>query len=118
MKPFAVFVISQISPNSFAATTRPNGGIGLPGGKVDIGENPIDAVIREAKEEGWEVSLPIFKVHSQLFDGKMVFWYVATQPAKKLSVYKEMGRINPILATLDEIVNSGLGNDWLKYANH
>lgn len=115
---FAVFVLVQLG-NSFAATTRAKdrgeaGKIGLPGGKVDMGEHPIQAVVREAREEGWDVcEVNPFPIRSQLVDGKLVYWYRANK-AKKLENYKEKGRIQPILASAEEILNSGYGNENLK----
>ncbi len=40
-------------PEQFLAVTRPrdNGALGLPAGKVDPGESPMEAVIRECQEE-------------------------------------------------------------------
>ena len=115
--PFAVFVIVRVE-TGYAATTRATdkgeqGRIGLPGGKVDSGENPIDAAIRESREEGWGVvGINSNPVHQQLVDGKMVWWYTAKN-AVMLNEYKEKGRITPIVASKEEVQRSGYGNENL-----
>lgn len=115
--PFAVFVLAKAN-GGYAATTRAadrneQGRIGLPGGKVDIGESPVEAVTREAKEEGWEVKVTnTTPIHTQLVDGKLVYWY-AGENAVKLNNFKEKGRISPIVATIEQILSSGYGNENL-----
>jgi hypothetical protein len=52
MKPFAVFVLVPVD-GGYAATTRANGRMGLPGGQVEPGETAFDAVYREAEAEFW-----------------------------------------------------------------
>jgi hypothetical protein len=133
--PFAVFVVYQYPDGKIAATTRPkdrmgddNGvSYGLPGGKVDPGEDPMDAAIRESEEEGWIVSGLTHK-HSATVQGKMVWWYRATN-AKPLQEYKEKYRgikpvkINPqklkgfgneiaILKTLNESYEEDFDSKW------
>ena len=53
--PWAVFIVGKVG-DKYAATTRDDGRIGLPGGKVDVGESGKVAVMREATEEGWSFS--------------------------------------------------------------
>lgn len=115
--PFAVFVVAYTG-DGYAATTRPldrgeEGKIGLPGGKVDPGESPLEAAKRECTEEGWSIKIinpePI---HKQMLNGKMIWWYRGVSP-KMLSTYKEMHRITPIVATKQDIINSGNGNENL-----
>jgi tRNA nucleotidyltransferase (CCA-adding enzyme) len=114
--PFAVFVVYQYPDGKIAATTRPkdrigdDGGVsyGLPGGKVDPGEDPMDAAIRESEEEGWTVSGLTHK-HSALVQGKMVWWYLAMN-AKPLKEYKEKYRgIKPVKISPNML--KGFGND-------
>lgn len=114
--PFAVFVVYQFPDLKIAATTRPKDRqsddvgvkVGLPGGKVDPGEDPMDAAIRESREEGWEVSGLIFK-HSDIVQGKTVWWYLASS-AKPLKEYKEKYRgILPVRVDISEL--KGFGNE-------
>ena len=117
--PFAVFAVANVSPSFYAATTRAadrgeSGKIGLPGGKVDAGETPVEALIRESKEEGFVlIGVSPNPIHSQLVDGKLVQWFRA-EKAIVLQDYKEIGRIKNIVATKKEILNSGYGNENLK----
>jgi hypothetical protein len=108
---FAVFVVAPIG-NGFATTTRPNSSkIGLAGGKVDLGETAREAVIREAKEEGFTViGVEENPFYYQEVDGKMVAWFRATE-AVMLYDFKEKGRITPVVSSLQEISLSGFGND-------
>lgn len=116
-KPFAVFVLVPLEIG-YAATTRAKdtgeeGKIGLPGGKVDENENPIQGVYREAKEEGWEVfDINPNPIQKKLVEGKMIWWYSAKY-AKMLTNYKEKGRISPVIASKEQIKNSGYGNETL-----
>jgi 8-oxo-dGTP pyrophosphatase MutT (NUDIX family) len=116
--PFAVFAVAPTGDGLIAATTRAHdrgeaGRIGLPGGKVDQGETPIEAVIRESAEEGWTLHHVYPEpIHTAVVDGHMVWWFAAAT-ATKLSTYKEVGRITPLTATLEQLANSGYGNDFL-----
>jgi 8-oxo-dGTP pyrophosphatase MutT (NUDIX family) len=58
--PYAVFVVAFNEDGLVASTTRPydkTNKIGLPGGKVEKFETPIDAVRRESYEEGWDIDI-------------------------------------------------------------
>jgi len=114
--PSASFVVvstpSDSSERKFAAVTREKAGLGLPGGKVEPGETPVDAVVREATEEGWQVydvsPHPFFKSE---VDGEPVWWYAAAI-AYPLDDWKEKSRgIAPVAVTLREIKLSGYCND-------
>jgi len=115
--PFAVFVVYQFPDGKIAATTRPsdrksdddgNGKYGLPGGKVDPGEDPMEAAIRESMEEGWIVENLELK-HSDIVQGKLVWWYKANY-AKPLKEYKEKYRgIIPCKVDMNKL--QGFGND-------
>lgn len=114
-KPFAVFVVAPTKGvvGDIAATTRPTGGIGLPGGKVEENETAVEAVLREAAEEGWSVSgLNPEPIHEAVIDGKLVQWFVAAS-ATKLVDYKEIGRVTPVAACRFELTH-GFGNEFLK----
>jgi len=116
---FAVFVVAMAG-NGLAATTRAAdrgeaGRIGLPGGKVDAGETAVQAAVRESAEEGWLVSLPedADPAHVALVEGRLVAWFVSSEEAKMLASYKEVGRITPVVASLQAVADSGYGNEWL-----
>lgn len=116
-KPFAVFVLAPFQ-KGYAATTRPSdrgeaNQIGLPGGKVEKNEDPLSAAKRESMEEGWLIDiLDTNPFHQQLVDGNMVWWYRGTNP-KMLKNFKELGRISPIIASREQIIASGFGNENL-----
>jgi hypothetical protein len=44
----------------------------------------------------------------------MIYWY-AGENAVKLNNFKEKGRITPIVATIEQILSSGYGNENLKH---
>ena len=117
--PFAVFALAKVGSGAYAATTRPAdrgqaGKIGLPGGKLDPGEDPIEAVERECREEGWDITIkdrePIQKLR---VDGKMVWWYQGAPNPKMLTDYKEKHRIVPVIVSRDAVATSGYGNEHL-----
>jgi 8-oxo-dGTP pyrophosphatase MutT (NUDIX family) len=112
---FAAFVVA-CTEGGFAATTRPDllEKFGLPGGKLEAGESPLEAAIREAAEEGWLVSgINPMPIQAYVLDGKLVLWFTATT-AVRLSVYKEQGRITPVVISREMLLASGFGNGELK----
>jgi len=114
---FAVFAVARMTASDgstfLCATTRPDGTIGLPGGKVDDGEMPYAAVIREAREEGWELNLLNFQpIHVAQVDGKPVAWFDC-KPVCGLQFYKEKHRgITPIIVAPVDL-SPGFGNEFL-----
>lgn len=116
-QPFAAFVLSPLDDGRYAGTTRAadreeeDEGVsyGLPGGKIDPGEDPVTAVIREAAEEGWDVEgveeTPFFEDTVQ---GKKVLWYLADRATPRVE-YKEKGRILPVPIEESQLV--GFSND-------
>lgn len=116
-KPFAAFVLSKTENGLYAATTRPydkETPIGLPGGKVEEGETPMEAALRESEEEGWKMiginPNPILKKTNH---HGIIFWFTA-EKAIKLDDYKEKqeGIVN-IEVSLEEIARSGNGNEFI-----
>lgn len=118
MKPFAVFIVAHAWDDDqifLAGTTRPDGSIGLPGGKVDQGESPVQAALREAAEEGWEIDeISHSPIHVAEVDGNVVHWFVATAAPMMSTEWKEKDRgINPIWLSVSEAAHSGFGNGFL-----
>lgn len=115
-KPFAVFVLVNTS-KGVACSTRPIdkevGEVGLPGGKLNSGETPEDAVIREAWEEGWQISGKLRIIASKMVNNNPIVYYQADY-AQPLDDYKEKYRgIVPTYKSVDEITNSGFGNSFI-----
>jgi 8-oxo-dGTP pyrophosphatase MutT (NUDIX family) len=113
--PFAVFGLGLVSGkvDVYAATTRDKGKskIGLPGGKIDPGETPLEALFREASEEGWSISYSEeVPFHLQEVEGNLCAWY-RVEFKEMLVEYKEKGRLQPIEATRAQLVESGMGNE-------
>lgn len=116
--PWATFVVAP-HEKGYAATTRPTGDgkFGLPGGKLEPGEDPLAAVQREAKEEGWDVSdVHPEPLHKSEVDGKPVWWYRAAA-AKLLKDFKEKGRVVPTTAQQDQLTEFGNDVALKRYLN-
>ena len=148
MCPKSAFLAARCLDGRWAATTRPAdrgqaGRIGLPGGKVEAGEHPAAAALREAAEEGWRILrhvpdpqgrldhpgrwVPIapsdlIPIHEQLVEGRPVVWYApppGCYAVRDLSGrHKEAGRVEPVRATSRQIRASGWGNDAALAAWH
>lgn len=116
MEIFAAFVLAE-DARGIAATTRDDGRIGLPGGKVDKDENPFQAAVRESNEEGWNLLVSSTAFKTDMVDGKWVQWYRGV-PISPLQDYKEKNRgIRPIFVDRKAIENSGFGNEDLFQKN-
>ena len=137
---YAVFLLARTLDGCWAATTRPAdrgqaGRIGLPGGKVEPGESPTAAALREAAEEGWRMMrhvpdprgrvdhpgswVPVqpqelVLIHQQLVEGRPVVWYAP--PAGCYAVrdlsgrHLEAGRVEPVRVRSRLLRASGWGN--------
>lgn len=112
---FATFLILPLNNGKFAGTTRAldraddDAGVqvGFPGGKVDPGEDPRVAALRETAEEGWSVQTnpnSLQEVYRDMVQGKLVVWYTPSSAAKtqKLDSYKEQHRIKAIEANPEQ----------------
>lgn len=98
-----------------AATTRVDGRLGLPGGKVEIDEEPLAAALREAAEEGWFVFFPpsaTWVRYVAEVEGRPVAWFFSPQAAASpLAAWKEAPRgISPITVPAAELAAAGFGN--------
>jgi len=116
MEVFASFAVCREGSNVWATTRdgKDAGRIGLPGGKVDAGEHPLDAARREAAEEGVAVHGDALLVHAALVEGRLVHWYEFAS-ASPLATFKEQARgIRAVLVPLVAIAESGYGNDFLR----
>jgi 8-oxo-dGTP pyrophosphatase MutT (NUDIX family) len=101
----SAFIIC-IKDDAVCATTRDKGiyPVGLPGGKVEKGETPLEAALRESKEEGW-----LFKdvnptpIYEGFVEGNPVVFFYAKE-GNQLAQYKEKYRgIKPVLANKEVI---------------
>jgi 8-oxo-dGTP pyrophosphatase MutT (NUDIX family) len=115
MKKIAAFIIAKKDcgdvESHYHATTRPDGGIGFPGGKANADEDARAAAIRECVEEGWlPIGVSLEPIYSADIDGFSIFWFHA-DTMFKLQAFKEMGRIEPVMVTKQAMVKSGFGND-------
>lgn len=115
--PFAVVAIARTAEGKIAVTSRPNepGRIGLPGGKLDKGETPYQAVLRECVEEGWLIDLPEASnpIYAAMVDGHLLWWYLSSSIAIPLDDFKEKGRQDILAVSYDEIARAGYGNEWM-----
>ena len=73
----AAFVVAFDENTQVCVVRRPDGTIGLPGGKLEPGETPGEAVVREAREEGVRLLGSVLHgpIHKARVDGKKVVWY-------------------------------------------
>lgn len=117
MKVENVFVVCKRS-GLFAGVTRPiykqerQGKYGLIGGKVEVGESLLDALLREIEEEGWKMqsveTRPFY--HIENFNSTTYFFkgYGATM----LRDFKEKGKIKQVWLTVEQLTENR--NKFLK----
>jgi len=115
MKTSASFVVI-IQDKQVCATTRSDNTIGLPGGLTEPGETPIQTALREAAEEGWDIDLSndpkIIHLLTDIVNERIVSWIFIDTTAKPKETYLEMNTyVKPIFVSIDDIKNSGRGND-------
>jgi hypothetical protein len=111
----AVFAVISPKPGFVWATTRPDGSLGLPGGKVDEGEHPLAAVRREAEEEGLLIRAMDQEIfHTATVEGKTVAWVrFFFCSARPMAEWKEKHRgIRPIAVPVAKVA-AGFGNEFL-----
>jgi hypothetical protein len=106
----AAFAVVIFPSGKIAGVTRQPNGFGLPGGKLETGEDSYQAAIRESSEEGWDVGGRYRYIHIDKVEGKDVVW-ILFENAKKRVEWKEKGRIEPVELTLQELASTGLGNN-------
>jgi 8-oxo-dGTP pyrophosphatase MutT (NUDIX family) len=80
MTAFAAFVVAPTA-EGIAAVQRKDGSLALPGGKVDPGETPRQAASREAREEGWAVTVGR-ETYRALVGGRLVVWFAGSDPQR------------------------------------
>ena len=108
---WAAFVVVG-GPSHFACTTRPGqdwdeenileNQLAFPGGKLEPGESPREAALREAREEGFDVlGLENQPFHQAVLEnGKTVAWF-AGESARILADYKEKGRVRALIGPVE-----------------
>lgn len=113
MNPTTVAVVLAPHKDGWISSTRPidkrehPGAYGVVGGKLDPGETPLQAAIREAREEGWSVhDVAATPVHANYHGPHKIEYFVA-EGAKKLRDYKEKYReVYPMTVTSEELARS------------
>ena len=116
----SVFAVIN-TKDGILVTTRPedkNVPFGLPGGKVDTGEDLKEALIRECFEEGVDIKhisdLLFIKIREEYLDNGIVHWFHILGTPTILEDYKEKYRgIEVTHKTIEEVAVSGYGNSFL-----
>lgn len=90
------------------------GKFGLPGGKLEEGEDPLSGAIRETLEEGLILYGKGTLIKEGYVDGNLIHWYEFPS-CTKLNSYKEQYRgIIPVLVHKSYFEHSEYGNKFLK----
>lgn len=99
--PEAACVMVLSSLGELLMVTRKNGEkLGIPGGKVDFGETPIEAAVREFKEEtGYNVKLEELElVYAMVVNGYFCWGYVFVDPKTRrpLTINKDKFQVKEV----------------------
>ena len=114
----AVFIIIQTEDDKILCVTRPKekakfeGDFGLPGGLVEDEETLLDAIWREAFEEGIDVlSINPSFIQAIYYEERdlKVFWFIGKGKFTK-GDYPEKERISLVYKTKEEVAASTSGN--------
>ena len=82
--------------------------MGLPGGKVDPGETPDEAIVREVKEETGFTLTNLCLFYSEFYDGRSAHCYVADYSGEINYDKEKEGRVDWI--SQDELFNGSFGD--------
>lgn len=114
----AVFIVIKNENDQILCVTRPSekakyeGDFGLPGGMVEESETLIEAMQREALEEGIDIIHlnPSF-IYTCIYEERnlQVYWFLGKGSFTK-GEYKEQHRISPVYKTKEELSLTTYGN--------
>lgn len=116
-----VFCVIQDPQTKLIAAIARIGHLGLPGGKLELGEYLLDGVMRHAANEGWDIELhdEHFQVLQQSsINHKKIYWLALSvkSVAPKIQA-TEKGRSHPLWVQAEDLARHGHGNEFLlKYA--
>lgn len=117
-----VFCVIQDSQTKLIAAVARVDHLGLPGGKLELGEYLLDGALRHAANEGWDIELhdEHFQVVQQsTINQQKIYWLALSVKRVTPKVRSaEKGRSHPMWVKPDDLVRHGHGNEFLlKYAS-